>query len=30
MEFKIENIERINPIEINGQLGLWNYNIEEK
>ena len=23
--FKLENIERIEPIKINGQLGLWNY-----
>ena len=28
--FKLENVEKIKPIEINGQLGLWNYNIEEK
>lgn len=24
--FKLENVERINPIEIKGQLGFWNYN----
>ncbi len=24
--FKLENVERINPIEAKGQLGLWNYN----
>ncbi len=23
--FKIENVEKIDPIEINGKLGLWNY-----
>ena len=23
--FKMENVEEIEPIEINGQLGLWNY-----
>ena len=23
--FKMDNVEEINPIEINGQLGLWNY-----
>lgn len=23
--FKLENVEKIDPIEINGQLGLWNY-----
>ncbi len=28
--FKLENVKRIDPIEINGQLGFWNYNIEEK
>lgn len=24
--FKLENVERINPIEAKGQLGFWNYN----
>ena len=24
--FKLENIQTIEPIYINGQLGLWNYN----
>lgn len=24
--FKLENVERIDPIEIKGQLGFWNYN----
>lgn len=24
--FKLENIEKIDPIEINGKLGLWDYN----
>lgn len=24
--FKLENVEKINPIEVKGQLGLWNYN----
>ena len=24
--FKLENVERIDPIEAKGQLGLWNYN----
>ena len=24
--FKLENIEKINPIEINGKLSLWDYN----
>lgn len=28
--FKLENVKRIDQIEINGQLGFWNYNIEEK
>lgn len=23
--FKLENVEKINPFEINGKLGLWNY-----
>lgn len=23
--FKLENVEKINPIEVNGKLGLWNY-----
>lgn len=23
--FKLENVEKINPITINGKLGLWNY-----
>ena len=26
--FKLENIERIEPITINGQLGIWNYEKE--
>lgn len=24
--FKLENVEKIEPIYINGQLGIWNYN----
>lgn len=24
--FKLENIEKIDPVEINGKLGLWDYN----
>lgn len=28
--FKIENVEKIEPIPINGQLGLWNYDYIEK
>lgn len=24
--FKLENVEKIDPIEIKGQLGFWNYN----
>ena len=24
--FKLENVEKINPIYINGKLGFWNYN----
>lgn len=27
--FKIENVEKIKPISINGQLGLWNYDYKE-
>lgn len=26
--FKLENIEKINPIEANGKLSLWDYNID--
>ncbi len=26
--FKIENIEKINPIEVNGKLSLWDYDYE--
>lgn len=25
--FKLENVEKINPIEVNGKLSLWNYDI---
>ena len=25
--FKLENVEKIDPIEINGKLGLWDYDI---
>lgn len=28
--FKLEDIERIEPININGALSLWNYDYEEK
>ena len=24
--FKLENVEKINPIKVNGKLGLWEYN----
>lgn len=27
--FKIDNVQKINPIEVNGKLGLWNYNLDE-
>ena len=27
--FKLENIQKINPIEINGKLSLWDYDYEE-
>ena len=26
--FKIENVEKINPIEVNGKLSLWDYDYE--
>lgn len=26
--FKLENIEKLNPIEVNGKLSLWDYNYE--
>ena len=26
--FKLENIEKINPIEVNGKLSLWDYDYE--
>ena len=26
--FKIENVQKINPIEMNGKLSLWEYNLE--
>lgn len=28
--FKLENIEKINPIEINGKLSLWDYDYKSK
>ena len=28
--FKIENVEKIKPISIKGQLGLWNYDYEDE
>lgn len=28
--FKLENVERINPIYVNGALGLWNYPYDKK
>lgn len=28
--FKLEKVEKIEPIYINGQLGLWNYNLDEQ
>ena len=28
--FKIENVEKIKPIYINGQLGFWNYDYEDE
>ena len=28
--FKIENVEKIKPISIKGQLGLWNYDYENE
>ena len=28
--FKLEQIEKINPIFVKGQLGLWNYEIKEE
>ena len=28
--FKIENVEKIKPIYINGQLGFWNYDYQDK
>ncbi len=28
--FQLEKIEKIKPIKINGQLGLWNYNYEKE
>ena len=28
--FKIENVEKIKPISINGQLGFWNYDYEDE
>ena len=28
--FKLENIEEIDPIDIKGQLGLWNYDYKNK
>lgn len=28
--FKIENVKKILPIYVNGKLGLWNYECEEK
>ncbi len=28
--FKLENIKKINPIYVNGKLGLWSYDYEDK
>lgn len=28
--FKLENVEKINPIEVNGKLSLWDYDYENK
>ena len=28
--FKLENIEKIEPIEINGKLSLWDYNYKDE
>ena len=28
--FKLENVERIDPIEVNGKLGLWDYDYKLK
>jgi len=28
--FKLENIEKVNPIEVNGKLSLWDYDYENK
>lgn len=28
--FKIENVQKIKPIDINGKLGLWNYDFKDR